>query len=248
MNQDWHKTFFSGLWLEFQRNVWPADKTRQETEFLLKILRAAPNSEILDIPCGDGRVSLELARRGYRVTGVDFNSEFINAATQAAQAEELNASFTTGDMAEISWEKSFNAAICVWGSLGYRTRKEDLKFFQAVHRALVPGGVFVLEAATVESLFANFQETGWRQAGDIVALEKRVWRPETSRIECDWTLIKGAVVDKKFSSIRVYTYHELVGMLFDAGFEGVKSYNTIGEESKSFHELSLNFKARKPGA
>jgi SAM-dependent methyltransferase len=248
MNRDWIRLFFTGLWVEFQQKLWPAEKSQAEAVLIERMLRLTGPTRLLDAPCGDGRLTLELARRGHKTVGIDICPELLAGARDKSDAEKLDASFTLGDMADINEERAYGAAICVWGSLGYRAERDDLKFLRGVHKALAPGGGFVLEAATMESLFTNFQETGWRKAGEVFALEKRVWRPETSRIECEWTLIKGGRVEIKYSSIRVYCYREIVAMLFDAGFEGVKSFNSAGEESKSFNENSLYFKARRPGA
>ena len=247
MSQEWTERFFSGLWIEFQQSIWPADKSRMEVDFLKKIMKLPARASVLDVPCGDGRLSLEFAKRGHEVEGVDNSSQLLEAARANAQKSKLDITFTQSDMARMDYGSKFDAAVCVWGSLGYRTEREDMEFLECVRKALVPGGAFVLEVITTESLFKNFQETGWRQAGDILALEKRAWKPETSRIDCEWLLIKGEKRETKYSSIRVYTYREIVAMLWETGFEGIKSFNAQGEESKSASEISLNFRARRPG-
>ena len=75
--EDWWKDFFSGSIVEFWRRVMPPETTRAETEFLMRTLQVQPSARLLDVPCGDGRLSLELARRGYRMTGVDISPDFL---------------------------------------------------------------------------------------------------------------------------------------------------------------------------
>ena len=65
MAHDWWKTFFSGNWLDVQRNM-RAKRTKDEVEFLQKALNVEPPGRILDIPCGNGRRALPLAERGFQ--------------------------------------------------------------------------------------------------------------------------------------------------------------------------------------
>ncbi len=82
---DWWNGFFTGLFADFWRAVIPAEHTLAEVDFLEKVLALAPGSRVLDVPCGHGRHSLELARRGYRVTGLDFSTDLLGSARESAR-------------------------------------------------------------------------------------------------------------------------------------------------------------------
>jgi len=69
----WFETFFQGVAVEFWNRVVPSAVTLAEVDFLERTLAASPGSRLLDIPCGNARHSVELARRGYRMTGVDLS-------------------------------------------------------------------------------------------------------------------------------------------------------------------------------
>ena len=77
---NWYEDFFHGVPLDLWRQAIPLEHTRAEADFLVKALRLDPGSHLLDVPCGNGRLAFELAKRGYRVTGVDISEEFIEEA------------------------------------------------------------------------------------------------------------------------------------------------------------------------
>ena len=86
---NWYQNFFHGLALDLWRKALPPEHTKAESGFLVQALQCGAGSHLLDVPCGNGRLSRELASRGYRVTGVDISEEFIEEASAMA-ASALN--------------------------------------------------------------------------------------------------------------------------------------------------------------
>jgi cyclopropane fatty-acyl-phospholipid synthase-like methyltransferase len=64
--------FFDGHAPVYDQNCFTRN-TIAEVEFLIETLELSPGASILDVRCGTGRHAIELARRGYRVTGVDLD-------------------------------------------------------------------------------------------------------------------------------------------------------------------------------
>src|ERR1051325_8710522 len=81
---NWFEDFFHGITLDLWRKAIPAEHTKAEAKFLIKVLNCKPGAHVLDVPCGNGRLSFELARRGYQVTGIDISREFIEEARAIA--------------------------------------------------------------------------------------------------------------------------------------------------------------------
>src|SRR2546423_9107797 len=77
---NWFEEFFHGVTLDLWRKAVPTEQTKGEAEFLNKNLGCEPGARVLDVPCGNGRLSFELAQRGYQVTGVDISEEFVEEA------------------------------------------------------------------------------------------------------------------------------------------------------------------------
>jgi cyclopropane fatty-acyl-phospholipid synthase-like methyltransferase len=92
------------------------EQTRTEVEFLERVLRIAPGAQLLDVPCGNGRHAIEVAKRGYRLTGVDQSEEFI---AEVRSADSVTARRVLGDMCDLPWPSEFDGAYCFGNSFGY---------------------------------------------------------------------------------------------------------------------------------
>lgn len=98
-----------------------AQGTTQEADFLMELMNLRQGTRILDIGCGPGRHSLELARHGIRTVGVDISAEFIRHANREAAKEKLPAAFLAADARELTFEQEFDGAICLCeGALDWR--------------------------------------------------------------------------------------------------------------------------------
>jgi cyclopropane fatty-acyl-phospholipid synthase-like methyltransferase len=99
---DWWSPFFGGLWSKIQAGGYPAERTAAECDRIQSALQLPQGANILDIPCGIGRHSVELARRGFQVTGVDFNPEYVASAQEAAGLARVHARFVVCDMRDFA--------------------------------------------------------------------------------------------------------------------------------------------------
>lgn len=224
---DWWKDFFSGLWLELQPRFKSQEQTIQEADFYEKALKIPNQAKILDIPCGNGRLSLELASRGYQVTGVDITERFIDSARRKASESQLSITFKTGDMRDLPWHEEFDTAFSAWGSFGYFDETGDRDFLEAVCRSLKTGGLFMMDIMVAESILPHFLKRTWSVWEDLTILQERQWNHETGRIDEEWTFIKGDIKEIKYSSVRIYTYREITEMMKNAGFNSCSGYSDM---------------------
>src|SRR5439155_27257415 len=90
LNQsNWWEHFFEGVSVDLWLQAVPPEHTEREAEFLARTLAVPPGAELLDVPCGGGRLALALARRGYQITGVDWSPEFLSHARSRTGADAL---------------------------------------------------------------------------------------------------------------------------------------------------------------
>ena len=122
--------------------------TKGEVDFLIDLLKLPRGARILDVGCGAGRHSLELARRGFSPTGVDISQGLIEVARSTAAAQSLAATFFVADARHLDFRDDFDAAICLCeGAFGLAGDEAGHRAILAgVARALRPGARFVLTA------------------------------------------------------------------------------------------------------
>lgn len=223
----WWRDFFAGLWPEVQRASKAPEQTRTEVDFIVQALGLKPGSHILDIPCGLGRHSLELARRGHAVTGVDLQPALLDKARQAAKAEGLDVCFRKGDMRSYWTKEPRDAVICMWGSLGYFDDVHNRRFLKNCFANLKPGGGLVVDTPVLDTFLAGMLLSPfWQELDNLYVLERKSWNALQSRLETSWTFIRDGHTETRESSMRVYTLHELMMLLQDIGFTDLRPYGS----------------------
>ena len=245
MGGEWWESFFSGLWLDAQRQARTPEQNNVEADFVEEVLCAEPASKILDVPCGDGRLSLELASHGHMVTGVDMTDALLQDARKRSAERGLDVRWEKRDMRDLPWESEFDGALCYWGSFGYFDDEGDAEFLKAVSRSIKPGGRFLLDLHAAESLLPKFQPRGWQWMGDILMVEDRHYDCATGRVEEEWLMVRGNASEKKTSSIRIYTYREICRMLGAAGFSSMEGYGSMAKEPFALGSRRLYLVAEK---
>jgi len=226
---NWQSVFFRDVANDMWRLVTTGEMTRAESEFLANNLNQRPDSHLLDVPCGNGRLAIELAKRGCRVTGIDQSEESI--AEARASSESLQADWIVGDMRELPWKSEFDGAICFGNSFGYLDAGEAGKFVAAIARTLKPGARFVLDSGmTAESILPNRQKTRWFKAGDIYMLSENEYDPREGRLDIQYTFIRNGQVETRPSSSYVLTAREICELHREAGLEPIQLLGSLSGE------------------
>ncbi len=242
MQQKWYETFFSGVALEFWRRAVPPEMTRAEVEFIESALAMPKGGRVLDIPCGNGRHAVELARRGYRVTGVDLAGEFV----EEAKARCPEAEFVEGDMHAIRYDGEFDGAFCFGNSFGYADYEASCEFLAAVGRALKPGARFAMDTGlAAESILPTRVQQRWMWLGDILFLSQNRYDAAESRLDIQYTFVRDGKVDVRDASSYIRTLAELRRMLWSAGLESVECFSSLDQKAYELGSARLLLVARK---
>jgi SAM-dependent methyltransferase len=141
---EWFEHFFDAEYVARLRDEKPLRQTRTEVAFLLRSLRLPPGARILDVPCGYGRHAAELARRGFRVVGVDLSRSMIAEARRRFAAHP-RLSFRRRDMRRIAFRVEFDAVVNLYTSFGYFTPAQNEAALRRMARALRPGGRLLID-------------------------------------------------------------------------------------------------------
>jgi SAM-dependent methyltransferase len=228
MQANWQHSFFRGVALDAWRNVINPEMTRTEADFLERFLNLPNGGQLLDAPCGNGRHAIELAGRGYAVTGLDLSEEFIAEARTAAP---FAVRWLEGDMRELPWICEFDGACCFGNSFGYLPPEEAQRFLAAVSRALKPGARFVVDTGmAAESILPSLARTRWYRLGDILMLSENRYDPADGRLEIDYTFIRGGVVETRPTASYVFTAREICRMHAGAGLRPLELFGSFASE------------------
>jgi SAM-dependent methyltransferase len=205
----------------------------QQVDFVLSLLGLAPGAAILDLPCGVGRHSLDLARRGYCVTGVDRTTACLQAAREAAAAESLELELIQADMREFVRPETFDAAINLYTSFGYfEDPAEDRQVAQNFWQSLKPGGALVMQMMGKEVLARIFTPRDWQELPDgSLFLQERTMIDGWSWMKSRWIVVKGAQRREWTVGHRLYDGAGLKALLLDVGFESVTLYGGLADDA-----------------
>jgi SAM-dependent methyltransferase len=241
---NWYENFFHGIPLDLWRKVISPQQTRAEADFLIKALQCDASSRLLDVPCGNGRLSFELAGRGYRVTGIDISKEFIQEAMSrlsppadaggtdktlanwAPANSELE--FVLGNMRNIAGEAIYGGAYCFGNSFGFLAYADMESFLGGVARALKPGARFVIETGmAAESALTKFEAEASHQIEDILLTIKEQYLAEESCIDTEYVFERNGQSESRLAKHWIYTTAEIRRMLERAGFEVLNLYSSL---------------------
>ena len=187
-----------------------------------KYLQRVKARNVLDLCCGSGDHSIELAKRGYNVTGLDINGTLLQKANDKARALRVDAHFIQGDMRSLPFTDAFDAIINLDGSFGFLDSEvEDEAVYQEVYSALKSSGIFVQQLGNLLAFVRTIQTSrGTRLPDGLSVIEERSFNVLSSRLTAVCSLYYPDGRRSQFDvDMRMYTPSEVTRMLRHAGFE-----------------------------
>jgi SAM-dependent methyltransferase len=244
----WYDGFFESEWLDFLAHERDGERTTAEVDFVVEQLGLEPGARVLDLACGHGRHSLELARRGFRVTGVDLSPRSLELAREAAAAEGLGVELVESDMREIDFDAEFDAAINLFTAFGYfESDEEDREVVRRITRSLRPGGRFLIDTLNALGLAKRYQPRRWEEAAQgVVMLDDHEWDLLAGRNRASWTFIRPDGTRSELRHIvRTYAPWELAKLIASAGLEVEGSWGDFEGAPLTYESWRLILLARK---
>ena len=124
-------------------------------------------SRLLDLACGTGSLALELRRRGYGVAGADACRSMVEVAEEKAKAGGYDIAFHQKDLLDLSGLPRSDAVLCLYDSINYLMRAEEVSAaLEEIRRVVEPGGVFIFDVCTESNSLRHFQDMTDRDRGD----------------------------------------------------------------------------------
>ena len=221
-------------------------------EFYMEILRreGLKPRTVVDLACGTGSVTEILARKGYRVTGVDMSEEMLTEAAMKTMDMEAPPVYSCQLLQELRLPKAVDMAVCALDSLDYILDPADCKeAIRRVWKALNPGGIFIFDVNTPEKLRAMDGQVFLDEDDDVYCVWRGEFDQETNICSYGMDLFQrhGRAWERSFEEHREYAYsqEQLTEFLKDAGFTHIAVYADRLFEAPREGEQRIYFKARK---
>ena len=220
--------------------------------FYEEILRReglAPRT-VVDLACGTGSVTEILARKGYRVTGVDMSEEMLTEAAMKTMDMLEPPVYSCQLLQELRLPRGVDMAVCALDSLDYILDPADCKeAIRRAYKALNPGGIFIFDVNTPEKLRAMDDQVFLDEDDDVYCVWRGEFDEETNICSYGMDLFQreGNMWRRSFEEHREYAYsqEQLTEFLKDAGFTHIKVYADRLFEAPREGEQRIYFKARK---
>ena len=211
-----------------------------------------PIHTVLDLACGTGSLTCELARRGYEMIGSDLSEEVLAlAAEKARDVDGIPPIFLHQAMEDLDLYGTIDACVCCLDSVNYVTRPKLLaRAFQRVHTFLMPGGLFLFDINTPDKLRGLDGQLFMDEDEDTCC----IWRADYSprRRICTYGMDlffreDGDLWRRMEEVHEEYAYEpdELERMLRQAGFRHIRQYGERKMRAPKPGEQRIFFTARK---
>ncbi len=180
------------------------------------------------------------------MTGVEIADEFIREARDRAAATDLNVEWLLGDMRLLPWQAEFDGAFCFGNSFGYLDNAGMKAFVAALSRTLKPGTHFVLETGmAAESILPGLQLRRWFRVDNILLLIDSQYDTAESRLDNEYTFVRGGKIETRSASHWVYTVAEIRRLLDQVGLTTQALYGSLDEQPFQLGSTRLILVAQK---
>ncbi len=249
---DWWKTMFDQKYLDTYLADFTPERTSQEVDVVVKAGELKPEDKILDLACGHGRHSIELAKRGFIVTGLDYSEPFLEKAKADAKEAEQNVRFVQGDMRLLPFNEEFDVVLTLFTTFGYFDDETNQKVLDGINRSLKPAGRFLIDVISGEAVIKRFNKEGVKEDNSNLLKIPRTAEMSGKMVnEIEWYDPQKQLIhshrewedngEKKEYDyyLHVYTIPQYKSMLSKAGFDWKQLW---GDFQGNPHDTNGNFR------
>jgi len=212
----------------------------EEIKAVLDLLKPKPKASVLDLGCGQGRHSLELAKKNITVTALDRNQSFLDVIRKKSKQSNLNIKLIKADMKEFIAHEEFDLILSMNSSFGYfEERSDHLQVLRNINASLKAGGRLLIELFGKEVVPKMFVEREWTEIEGTYFLDDRQVDQNWSRVINHCKIIKNGVVKEATFSLTIFSGVEFSDMLREAGFSKVSLYGDLNGSPYDQHAKKL---------
>lgn len=234
----WTKKFFiteEKYWRYLMDEGW--ESAPGQVRSIIRILEkyGIKRGRVLELCCGNGRICMNLAKKKFKVTGIDLSPAYIEDAKKRARKSGASVDYVCGDVRQINRyvKGKFNVVLSIWTAIGYYDRRTDERLFRAAGRRLRKGGLFlVLNTMSRERLLNHYCPAIYDDVGDYLIIHRGKFDRAHSLNHEHWDFYEKRGRDLKFmtgleTDLRIYAHHEITEMAEQAGLKFTAAYDTL---------------------
>ena len=246
-NTNINDTFFEGVYKDVWRKLIQPGLTEIECDFLTDVAKLVKGDNVLDLMCGYGRHSLELARRGFAVTAVDNSPDYIAEINTKAQQASLPVDAFAVSALEVNLSRLYKAVICMGNSFAFFNREEATALLKKIASHLSTDGVLLINSWMIaEIAIKHFREKDWYEVEGFKILMSNRFCFQPSRIESEHTVIGETGVMETINGIDyIFALSELEAMFQEAGLQTAGLYSTPRKKPFRLGDGTIYLAAKK---
>lgn len=232
---EWFKDLYDEFRMKTGFGSVTEEATKKEVDFIIDVLALAKDDHVLDLFCGAGRHTIELSKRGYITTGIEYNQDYLTLAKKHTEQFQFVPNFIQGDVRYVEFGTGYDGVIIMFNSFGFFSDKEEILVLRKIHSALKMNGRLLLEIQNRDWIIKNFTEGKQSEIDGIQVIERRQFDILNSRNNFTIERYEKDKVIIRKGSWRMYSAHELKKMLEEIGFKLIAAYDNLEKQ-----QLSLN--------
>lgn len=206
---------------------------------------------LLDLACGTGTMSVQMAKRGYEVIGIDNSPEMLSEAREKAYEAEEDILFLCQDMCDIDLYGTVECTICLLDSLNHLESEEELlAAFKGVSLFTVPGGLFIFDVNTqYKHKYVLGNNTFVYDNDDVYCVWQNEYDDKSKTVEIflDFFEEENGLYRRssEYFTECAFSDETIRRLLKEAGFSDVKAYGELSRNAPSETEERIFYVARK---
>ncbi len=218
-----------------------ASLTSEDIDRIEAFVGITPPLRVLDVGCGNGRHSIEMAKRGYRVVGIDVAKSFLAEAKQKLLDSGQDVDFRFQRASELLETDAFDFALAYWHTIGFMSNEEIQRHFSTIYKALIPKASFLYIFQGPKLIPGQKGDTSrnWKeQNGRFILTDKSIkdgYRDENC-----------IVIDTNTGEVIEYREHQramglddVINYLEYAGFKIIETYKDFKRNPATQEEFSI---------
>ncbi len=245
---NWYESFFSGINCEMWEKAPTKEWTDAEVRFLMEVFNLPEDSHILDLPCGTGRHSIELAKKGFHLTSVDISEEFIYGLKKKVEEQQLDIEIIHGNILSLKLKGIFDGAFCLGNSFGYFNFPGMETFAEKVSTSLKQGAKWIINTGLMaESFLAKFIKEKKYELEGLTMEISNDYDEWNSCLLTTLTYTKNGKQEIHQFKHHVYTVAELIRLLKKYNLKTIALYNSTDKTAFKLGDAQLYLVAQKEG-